>query len=216
MTDLDDIRAESIGDTPTRNARAELVALAKSDEAYRDTIVRSVNQNIKLRWIGLAMTIVALLLLVVLEAYLLRHIMWHYGHAEDLTQLAFAPIVAFTAIITVFLFAFIPRLPVFRFMSSGIVWSLASAMIGRALFVISQIAGKPFGRGLNSAHPLSASSSNPNCFEISGRIPHSLVPVSGSEMASRRKSFCLSVSAWNASRFSLWRVNQAENLRQTG
>ncbi len=50
------------------------------------------------------MTIVALFLLVVLEAYLLYHIMWHYGHAEDLTQLAFAPILAFTTIMAMFLF----------------------------------------------------------------------------------------------------------------
>ncbi|MCY4261424.1 MAG: hypothetical protein OXC91_14320, partial [Rhodobacteraceae bacterium] len=43
------------------------------------------------------------ILLAALEAVLLCQIIWHYGHAEELTQLAFAPIVAFTTIVAVFL-----------------------------------------------------------------------------------------------------------------
>ena len=104
MADLDAVQPEPIGANPTKSALAESAVLAKSGEAYQKVIVRSVNQNIILRWIGLVTAVVALFLLVILEAYLLCHIMWHYGHAEMLTQLAFAPIVAFTTIVAVFLF----------------------------------------------------------------------------------------------------------------
>jgi len=103
MTDLDAVRPEPVGGTPTAAALAEEAALSERKEKLWDTLVRSETQKIHLRWIGMGMAILALTLLVALEVVLLCNILWHDGHAEALAQLAFAPVVAFTAIVAVFL-----------------------------------------------------------------------------------------------------------------
>jgi len=103
MADLDRIRPEPAGDAPTPATRSEEAALAEHQKNYQNALVRSETQKIHLRWIGMGMASFALLLLVALEVVLLCQILWHDGHAEALAQLAFAPVVAFTAIVAVFL-----------------------------------------------------------------------------------------------------------------
>jgi len=105
MADLNAVRPEPVDETPTAAALAEEAALSERKEKLWDALVRSESQKIKLRWVGTALAMLALTLLALLEVVLLCQILWHDGHAEALAQLAFAPIVAFTAIVAVFLLA---------------------------------------------------------------------------------------------------------------
>ena len=107
MTDLNAVQPEPIGDMPTKDALAEIAALSVADEKYQDTIVRSEMQKIQLRWIGTVTAIGGLVLLAALEGFLVCHLLkGELGTAsvESVTLLAFAPITAFTVVLTVFLF----------------------------------------------------------------------------------------------------------------
>ncbi len=103
MDDLNSIVKEAAVDAKTGAEIAEMTSLSAYQDKYQNLILRSEKQKISLKRWAISFTFIALSAFGTMEALILIWIMQSEEN-QVLINLAFAPIVAITAILSVFLF----------------------------------------------------------------------------------------------------------------